>query len=62
MHFEGKHKQFKNAAQRTSYRNILKTVTEYHQRLMAFNIGYDDKFASINFTAGPCMRVLFEIL
>ncbi len=64
MRFEGKNKQLKNAARATSFRNILKTITEHHQRLIAFSLQYDKKFASVAFIAGPSMHVkpiLFDL-
>lgn len=52
MRFEGKHKIFKAAARGTSYKNILKTLTQHHQRLMAYNLHYDGSFASVETSTG----------
>ena len=52
MRFEGKHKQFKDAAKGTSFKNILKTLTEHHQRMMAFDLHYNSLFASVTVSIG----------
>lgn len=52
MRFEGKHKLFKAAARGTSFKNILKTLTHHHQRLMAYNLHFDGTFASVTTTTG----------
>ena len=57
MRFEGKHKQFKTAARGTSFKNILKTLSEHHQRLVAFNLHYDDWFASVTVSTGPGVSI-----
>lgn len=38
MRFEGKHKVLKSFARTTSFKNILKTLSEHHQRLAAYNL------------------------
>lgn len=55
MRFEGKHKLFKNVAKRTSFKNIMKTLTEHHQRLLAFNLHYDNQFAAVTVSTGTGM-------
>ena len=52
MRFEGKHKVFKNAAHGTSFKNILKTLTQHHQRLMAYNLHYNSLFATVTVSTG----------
>lgn len=53
MRFEGKHKQFKHAARGSNFRNILKSLTEHHQRQLAFSLHYDQSFASAEVLKGP---------
>jgi hypothetical protein len=48
MRYEGKHKEFKNAAKGTSFKNILKTLSHHHQRLMAYNLHFNSLFAAID--------------
>ena len=38
MRFEGKDKVLKSIARSTSYKNVLKTLAEHHQRLAAYNL------------------------
>ena len=52
MRFEGKHKQFKNRARGTSFKNILKTLAEHHQRLMSYNLNFNALFASVTVSTG----------
>ena len=52
MRFEGKHKEFKSAARGTSFKNILKTLAQHHQRLMSYNLSYNSVFASVKVTTG----------
>ena len=48
MRFESKHKEFKNAARRTSFKNVLKTLAHHHQRMLAYQLHYDSGFADVN--------------
>ena len=52
MRFEGKHKVFKTASRGTSFKNILKTLTEHHQRLMAHAMYYNSEFATVTVSTG----------
>ena len=52
MRFEGKHKQFKVAARRGSLKNILLTLSRYHQRLMAYDLHYNTLFAAVKVSTG----------
>ena len=52
MRFEGKHKVLKSAARSTSYKNILKTLAEHHQRLAAYTI-YSGGCTSLQIEIGP---------
>lgn len=52
MRFEGKHKDFKDVAKGSSFKNILKTMSQHHQRLMAYSLHYDDSFASVRVSTG----------
>lgn len=60
MRFEGKHKQFKNAARATSFKNILKTLTVHHQRLMAFTLHFDSLFESVTVSSGAGVIAISE--
>ena len=60
MRFEGKHKLFKAAARGASFKNILKTFTQHHQRLMANNLHFDDTFASVTTTTGTGTQRIFS--
>jgi hypothetical protein len=55
MRFEGKHKEFKEAAKGKGFRNILKTLSEHHQRLMAFEQHYNPSFGTVTMTTGTGM-------
>ena len=52
MRFEGKHKQFKSAARCSSLRNILKTLSQHHQRLLAYNLQCNSGYASVTVSTG----------
>ena len=54
MRFESKHKEFKNAARRTSFKNILKTLTHHHQRMQAYRLHYDSGFAAVTKVSTGC--------
>lgn len=56
LRFEGKHKQFKHAARGTSFKNILKTLAQHHQRLMCYNLCYNKLFASVSISTGSGMK------
>ena len=60
MRFEGKHRFFKNAARRSSFKNILKSLAEHHQRLMAYNLYYNSSFASVSVSIGSGMHYLLK--
>ena len=57
MRFEGKHKLFKAAARGTSFKNILKTLTLHHQRLVTYNLHFDGSFASVTTTTGTGIAI-----
>ena len=45
MRFEAKHKYFKQLCRRSSYKNFYKTLSEKHQRHMAYVLKCEDHFA-----------------
>ena len=57
LRFEGKHKDFKQICRRTSYKNLLKTLTSYHQCRMAYIIQSSEIFASLHTSIGTASKL-----
>lgn len=57
MRFEGKHKDFKRVARKGSFKNILKTLSFQHQRLMAYNLYYNNLLAAVQVSTGSSKSV-----
>ena len=57
MRFEAKHKEFKNVAKRGAFKNILKTLCYHHQRLKAYYLHYDNKFATVTVSTGSGLTI-----
>ena len=65
MRYEGKHKEFKNAAKGTSFKNIVKTLSHHHQRLMAYNLHFNSLFAAVDISTASgeiCYSALKQLL
>jgi len=61
MRFEGKHKQFKQVAKTTSFKNITKTLAK-HQRLLAYDLHCNTNFAAVTVTTGTGTITFMKIL
>jgi hypothetical protein len=63
MRFEAKHRQFKQVCRRTSFKNLLKTLTINNQCLTAYNIHCSDVFSKICTVPGAqCVSCCIEDL
>jgi len=62
MRFEGKHKQFKQVAKTTSFKNKTKTLAKHHQRLLAYDLHCNTNFAAVTATTGTGTITFMKIL
>lgn len=52
MRYEGKHKQFKQIARRSTYKNVCLTLSKFHQRQQAFELSCNNAFATVQIETG----------
>ena len=52
MRYEGKHKQFKQVARRSTYKNVCLTLSKFHQRQQAFELSCNNAFATVHIETG----------
>ena len=52
MRFEGKHKMFKKAARRTSFKNVCQALCKHHQWLHAYNVYCNSTFTAVTIETG----------
>lgn len=52
LRFKGKHKEFKNVARGSPFKNILLTLSHHHQHLLAYNLHFNNEFAEVTVSTG----------
>lgn len=62
MRFEGKHKEFKRVARTSSFKIILKTLSDHHQRLMAYNLYYNSLLGAVKVSTGAGIYMQYIVL